>query len=411
MKPTPFPSKTTPWRVMLPARYLGKRTAKYFATEGLAKEFCRTVKKFGASALEQKSPATVSRETNQFDALVRTAIATFGDEPTQLFQAIEHYKKTRLNLTQATVRQAVEEFQKVRTEKKNLKLATVDSDRYRLLKLVNAFERRQMSEITEVDLRHFFDELGRKMNTRSIYKSVRTLFGWAKKYNYVSENPMLNITPEHQFGVNNDIYTLKEFRRMLHIAAGLEGPKPGKEPTRDFIDMLPWFVLGGFCGLRNCEAFRLSRDADAIRWSDLYFDRGFIHIREEIAKSTKRNSDERHIERPHALAAAKAWLEFAERKGELMVPWTKRHVQELKRRFTKATGVKFKENALRNSFASYALTYTGLDGVGKLALEMGNSEAIAKRHYIKTLEPGTGKAWFELRPEPANVVSIHAAAA
>ena len=73
-------------------------------------------------------------------------------------------------------------------------------------------------------------------------------------------------------------------------------------------------------------------------------------------------------------------------------------MQELKREFKKATGLKFTENGFRNSFATYALTFNGLQGVGKLALEMGNSEATCKRHYVKNIAPGSGKAWFSLRP-------------
>jgi hypothetical protein len=73
-------------------------------------------------------------------------------------------------------------------------------------------------------------------------------------------------------------------------------------------------------------------------------------------------------------------------------------MQELKRDFTKATKIKFIENGFRNSFATYALTFNGLQGVGKLALEMGNSEGICKRYYVKNIAPGSGRAWFSLRP-------------
>jgi len=54
----------------------------------------------------------------------------------------------------------------------------------------------------------------------------------------------------------------------------------------------------------------------------------------------------------------------------------------------------------------------GKKGVGQLALEMGNSEAIAKQFYVRTLEPRTGGAWFALRPDqPANVVPMASVAA
>ena len=166
--------------------------------------------------------------------------------------------------------------------------------------------------------------------------------------------------------------------------------------------------MSGFCGLRSCEAFRITRNSDAIRWSDLYFDRGFIEIREAVAKATRRDSDKRHIETAHYLEAAKAWLELCPATDRIgfIVPWTKRKMKDLKRAFKEAAGIQLLENGLRNSFASYALTFDGLAGVGKLALEMGNSEGVCKRFYVRTLLPGSGRAWFNLRPAIGNVIQM-----
>jgi integrase len=402
MKVGRFDSQTTPWRVMVPTRYSadGKRKARYFRTKEDALAFCKETKKPGFMPADVKT----QKETDHFGALVQMALSRLGDDPDQLIQAIKQQEK-RLKLTPATVREAVEEFQRVRAGKVGQR--THEQDRWRLLKLIRAFEHRRMADVTETDLRRFFDELGTKINTRSVHKTVRVFFDWAKQYNYVVENPMLNIKPDHKFGINNDTYSPESFERMLRITAGLEAPGPDKEPTRDFADLLPWFILSGFCGLRSCEAYRITRTSEAIRWSDLYFDRGWIHIRKEVAKP---NTPARNIERQHALAAAQSWLALANRERDFVVPCCETKIRDLKREFTKATGIKFVENGLRNSFASYALTYTGLDGVGKLALEMGNSEAICKRHYIQTLEPGTGQAWFGIRPTPANVIPIAAAA-
>jgi hypothetical protein len=51
-----------------------------------------------------------------------------------------------------------------------------------------------------------------------------------------------------------------------------------------------------------------------------------------------------------------------------------------------------------------------LQGVGKLALEMGNAEDTCKRHYVKNIAPGSGRAWFSLRPE-SNVIPMPGAVA
>jgi hypothetical protein len=401
MKPIHFPSKTSPWRVEVPGRYFAdrKRKAKYFVSRDAAEKFIQKLKIEGRAALDQSR-----RQPNEdaFGIAVREFAKMYDGDVSKVYAAHEKLQKLQ-NIRPATVREAVEQFQAIRKSK--VDASTSDADRWRLLKFIRAFERCQISEITEPDLRRFFDSV--PGHVRSIYKTVRVFFRWAKDYNLVGINPMLNISPIGEFGIRKDIYQVKTFERMLRIAAGLEPVKLGGLPTKDFIALLPWFALSGFCGLRSCEAFRNTRNSDAIRWSDLYCDRGFIEIREEVAKATRRDSDKRHIETAHYLQAVKAWLELCPATDNgFVVPWTKRKIQDLKSAFEKTTGIQLLENGLRNSFASYALTFDGLAGVGKLALEMGNSEGVCKRYYIRTLLPGSGRAWFNLRPAIGNVIQM-----
>ena len=221
---------------------------------------------------------------------------------------------------------------------------------------------------------------------------------------------MADIEPRQPWNVRREIYPVETFNRMLRIAAGLEGVRPGEEPTRRFKGLLPWFIVSGFLGLRSCEAFRTKIADEAIKWTDLYFDRGFVHVRHDVAKRTKRPSDKRNIESATYVEAVAAWLALVPRETEFIVPAIERTIGKLKTEFTARTKIKFPPNALRNSFASYALTAEGKEGVGRLAIQMGNSEAIAKQFYIETLEPRSGAAWFGLRPDsPANTISIAAA--
>jgi hypothetical protein len=415
MKPSPFPnkktpSKTTPWRVTVPAAIArGKRTAKYFATKEAAEVFCRQAKKPGFT-LEEFVPAVPKSEQDEFAVAIKRFAALYDGKISNAYAAHEKLQKLQ-NIRPATVREAVEAFQAWRQTQvgRTFKQSTVTSDRWRLLKLINAFDRVQLTDLTPVALREFFD--GITGDPRSVYKSVRVFFGWATDRGYLGEDPMVSVKPVGEYGINNEYYPVATFRRMLRIAAGLEAPHAGGESTRAFIDMLPWFVLSGFCGLRSCEAYRLNRGAEAIRWTDLHFDAEVpnIEVREEVAKATARDTDIRHVESAHYLEAAKAWLSIVQPNGPYIVRWTKRQMQELKRDFTKATKIKFIENGFRNSFATYALTFNGLQGVGKLALEMGNSEGICKRHYVKNIAPGSGRAWFSLRP--FEVVSSAAATA
>jgi hypothetical protein len=410
MKPSSFPSKTTPWRVTVPAAIAGgKRKSKYFATKEAALKFCKEAKKLGFT-LDGFVPPISQNQEDAFGIAVREFAKMYDGDVSKVYAAHEKLQKLQ-NIRPATVREAVEAFQAWRQTQvgRTFKQSTVTGYRWRLLKLINAFDRVQLTDLSPVALREFFD--GITGDPRSVYKSVRVFFGWATDRGYLSENPMVAVKPLGEYGINNEYYPVATFRRMLRIAAGLEAPHAGAEPTRAFIDMLPWFVLSGFCGLRSCEAYRLNRGAEAIRWSDLHFDAEVpnIEVRGEVAKATARDTDVRHIESAHYLEAAKAWLTLVPANGSFIVRWTKRQMQELKRDFTKATKIKFIENGFRNSFATYALTFNGLQGVGKLALEMGNSEGICKRHYVKNIAPGSGRAWFSLRP--FEVVSSAAATA
>lgn len=401
MKPTPFPSKTTPWRVQLPARFSadGKRKAHYFASKDEAEKFARKAKKLGPAAVAGSAPVS-NVVKDRFTVAINEFAELFDGDVSKLYAAAERIKKLQ-NVTPATVREALEAFEvwrKAEVAAGRSKKATYDSDMPRLRKLLEAFGPLQMADVTTTALREFFDAVNGDL--MSVLKSVRYFFGWAIKRNFLAENPMALLTPKElkaEYGVNNDHYKVETFRRMLRIAAGLDPVKPGGQPTDKLRDLLPWFVVSGFLGLRSCEARRENRNADSIRWSDLHFDADplFVEIRR-----IKGNSRLHHVERDYAIEAAKAWLGIYGKPvtdGPIVL-WTKRQIQELKRDFKKMTGMTFSENGFRNSFATYALAFDGLQGVGKLALEMGTSEAIAMKHYVKTIAPGSGRAWFNLRP-------------
>jgi hypothetical protein len=426
MVPTPFKSKTTPWRLQIPGRYFAdkKRRTEYFKTQVAAAKRHKEILKNGAGAFK----AVPADQFNRHAPLINYVIQELGTElgtaggagapeslRDRLVEAIAHFKLTRMNVRLSTVREAFEEFCAVR--KTTVSVGAWRNDKNRLLKLVRKFEQRQISEITETELRRFFDGLATGCK-KSIKKSARVFFKWAKGYGLLGVNPMAEIANEanERWGVRKDIYDARTFGRMLRITAGIEAPRPGAEPTRKYIALLPWLTLSGFCGLRSCEAFATVDSPDAILWGDLYFDRGFIHIRPEVSKKTQHGAGRnRFIKAARHLEAAKAWLDLCPCTGgldERIVPIREKSLSELKRKFEKETGLKFLPNALRHSFASYTLTVDGLVGVGALAIEMGNSEQVAKQFYIESLEPGAGYAWFNLRPDDLNkVIPIIAAAA
>lgn len=402
MKPLRFKSETTPWRVMVPAGKspTGKRRAYYFENKKDALACCRDAKN------GQLLPAPIPKaQEDEFGIAIRRFSKLFDGDVAKLYESAERIKKIQ-TLKPGTVREVITAFQTDRKNDRKTSLSTWNTNRPHLLKLERAYENKPIIEITDDLARDLLDSVSGDRS--SIGKTWRKFFNWAKERNYILASPMANIKLE-SFGSKKGLYRVEEFQKMLRIAAGLEAPRKDTEPTKDFLPLLPWFVLSGFCGLRSHEAVRIDQTRDALKWNDLYFDEKspFIHIRSEVAKHTPRRDRnfERRVFTSLYVGAARAWLELLDwGPSQFVVPITKRTLQEYKRKWKKATGLRFTHNGLRNSFASYALAVEDVKGIGHLAIEMGNSEATCKDFYVTNLVPRIGEAWFEIRPTPANVI-------
>jgi hypothetical protein len=70
-------------------------------------------------------------------------------------------------------------------------------------------------------------------------------------------------------------------------------------------------------------------------------------------------------------------------------------LQRLNNELLDAVKLEVPENGLRNSYASYGLSFRTL---GEVSKAMGDNEATTSRYYVKKLEPDTGQAWFAVRP-------------
>jgi len=64
----------------------------------------------------------------------------------------------------------------------------------------------------------------------------------------------------------------------------------------------------------------------------------------------------------------------------------------------KASGVKWKRNALRHSFGSYRMEQTKNEG--QVALEMGNSPKVVKDHYFEIVEERAASEYWNIKPMP-----------
>jgi len=155
----------------------------------------------------------------------------------------------------------------------------------------------------------------------------------------------------------------------------------------EFQFWLPYFVLAGLRGVRTCELIRYKPNEPVLEWKDIFWNKNLIFVPHEIAKETRARDRKRYI--PLEKAAAEILRPLASN-GAIM-PVSPSHFNRSRRKLASAMRIKFPENCLRNSYATYALTFRSL---GDVAKAMGDAEATVKRYYIETLEPGVGHEWF-----------------
>jgi hypothetical protein len=169
-------------------------------------------------------------------------------------------------------------------------------------------------------------------------------------------------------------------------------------------EYLPWLVLQAFAGVRVLEIFQsgYSTDSnvkDVLQWE--HIELAGKEPRILVPASVSKTAERRTIPIQPVL---KKWLKAIGPKSGPVCPhpvpwkelarWGHRTLIEV---FEEALETPWRKNALRHSMGTYRVLQ--VNGVGAVALEMGNSERMVKSHYF---DVGRTKAesakWFALSP-------------
>lgn len=260
---------------------------------------------------------------------------------------------------------------------------TIGDLRARLGRFAGAFKV-DIGSVTTGDIQRWLD--GLKLGPQSIknYRAtLSNLFGFAEARGYVFKggNPVADTEAVSARGGEIAIYTPGELSRLLEAAPA---------------DYLPTLAIQAFAGLRSAEVERID-------WSAVDLRGGFIHIGADDAKTRSRRLV------PIAPCLADWLAPYAKRTGPVW-PGTANTIRKARAATVEKSGVPWKDNALRHSFASYRLAE--IQDAARVALELGNSPSIVFRHYRELVKPGAAAAWFSVRPDRAekNIVSIGGAA-
>jgi integrase len=157
-------------------------------------------------------------------------------------------------------------------------------------------------------------------------------------------------------------YAPKEFRALLAAA-----------PSEWRLAL----AIGGLAGLRTEEI-------QGLRWEDIKLGRKHIEVRPEICKTKRRRL-------VPILPALATWIRNSESQpGNMVAPQDR--IDNLAKRLRRK-GAVWVKNGLRHSFGSYRCA--AVKSASQVALEMGNSEAIVRKHYLEFQERKAATEWFK----------------
>jgi len=213
---------------------------------------------------------------------------------------------------------------------------------------------------------------------------------FSKLKGWIENNPLEGIQIDRPPRAPVAILDLKQVRRILSAADASE--------NRDIV--LPYAAVCLFAGLRP------NSEAEQLRWQDINFSTGDIHVRAETSKTR----EERFVPMEANLIA---WLESCpiRHPGPIIGLIPGRFSQRwdgIKRLAGYKVGAEpdkgwpamaqdWPVDAMRHTFASMWLATH--KSRAELAERMGNSEKIIRQHYRRAIRPEVAQEFWEIMPE------------
>jgi hypothetical protein len=286
-------------------------------------------------------------------------------------EAARYYKKhVETGLPDVPVATAVEKFTDAKDKEGMSALYLKD-----IRGILGRFARHficNIATITPEDLRAYLSALKVGAVARNNHRRlIIVLFNFAKENGWLRANEK---TTAESLG------TYKVIERDVEIFTPVEVARLLAHAHEDF---LPWIALIAFGGVRNEELHK------GLVWESINSGRGYLLIPHSIAKRGRK----RKIELPENLLQ---WLApYRAKSGAIF----NRDFRKPLARTCKAAGVKWKRNALRHSFGSYRMEQ--VKNEGQVALEMGNSPAMVKKHYFEIVDSRAAREYWAITPVPS----------
>jgi hypothetical protein len=365
------------WCIRVPPRLSdsGKWEIKYFSSAAKARAEIKIIQTEKPEHGRQK----VTAEERHWINVARTELGSLD----KLRDVLDHYRRTGAGVNPLSVTEAVKRFIQHRTADR-LNPETRNDITWRLHAFAKAFGETPIHSITSGEIERWLQNYTEGWSRRSMWKRIRQLFAYAKRNRFLIENPINELEAPYTPGGRKDVYTPEHFESLLMSAVYQDD------------EVLLYIALSGMAFLRHQELVRRFKDKPVLEWSDILWDRQpkLIHIREEVAKSTRRKSGNERFTPIHK--ALHGWLEpYLSRKGRVIDVSERSFRKRLHVVFDRAK-VPFIDNGLRHSAISYWLAGHPEFGVAQVSQWAGNSESSCRTYYLKILTKEQGRRWFEL---------------
>lgn len=354
-------------------RFAGRRLRKFFKTRLEADTYAEQQR---VAKANQGAAAFSIDDKLRIEALeARRLLLPYG---TSLIEAAKYYiKHAKPKGGEKTMIELVAEVLEAKA-KVGRRQKTVDSYRSFFNRFNRSFGQRHVHEVHRDDVEHWLDANVQTLATRLVHLDyLSVLFTHAVKRNYCSANPLDGIERPQVTLKAPGIFTVEQTSSLLRAA--IERPD---------LELLPYFAIGLFAGLRPTEMTRLD-------WSNVRVDQRVILVNADASKT----SQKRFVDTSENLLA---WLQpIVRESGPVASASLADRVGKAWRQtatYEHGKIEKWPPDGMRHSFASYHLAKH--QNAPQTSLQMGHtSPHMLFNHYRNLVLAADADSYWKITPE------------
>jgi integrase len=338
-------------------RVAGKRRRRFVDTKTTANAVLKTYK---------KKRELLGNQWDELEARKKWSILEILDEikdhGMNLAEVWESYQKTHLSHGKSTLEDAIADFMELKKEAGRRSRYTEEMTRT-LARFAQGREKRQIGSVGTGELRSWITSFDGSAATRHTMQTrLKVFFSWAERQGLIAENPTKRLESIRIDQADPQILNVEQCKQLIDSASEIDP------------DMLTYFALALFCGIRPDECMRLTGNS-------VDLERGQVVVSGDASKTRNR--------RIVAMLPPAVKI-FEKHKGlKFSINFRRRRAAIKKHANIK----KWPSDVLRHTAASHFYNIYGMDEATK---QLGHSGAIMLKHYRQMISKNETEEWLML---------------